>query len=397
MLVLLLFLSIFFVVYTYVGYPVILAVLAKIRPFSKKKAYDKNSTLFVTLIITAYNEELVIEKKIQNSLLLDYASDKLQIIVAADGSSDKTAEIVRQFAGQVELNYIPQRQGKMAAINRAMSIAKGDIVVFSDANNMYEPDVLRKLVSPFSDLTVGATTGAKLIVQDGGDLSSAEGFYWKYESWIKKNQTTLGTCTSSVGEMLAVRREYYNHPPNNIINDDYYIVLDLIRRGYRVIYVDDALSYEHISVTAQDEITRRSRISTGHYQAISMSLRLLPFNRPLVVWHIVSHKFFRALLPFGFIIIFLTSLLIPLVGKSGQYDKWSQEIHQAALILLLSQFVFYALGLMGNVIKFPGFPGKIVYICTYLVNSNFALFMGFWKYITKKQSNIWERVRRENT
>ena len=396
MLVLLLLLSVFFVVYTYAGYPIIIAALAKIKPFSKKKAYDKDSAPSITLIITAYNEELVIEKKIQNSLLLDYASDKLQIIVAADGSSDKTADIVRQFAGQVELNYIPQRQGKMAAINRAMSVAKGDIVVFSDANNMYEQDVLRKLVAPFSDLTVGATTGAKLIVQDGGDLSSAEGVYWKYESWIKKNQTILGTCTSSVGEMLAVRREYYTPPPNHIINDDYYIVIDLIRRGYRVIYVDDALSYEQISVTAQDEITRRSRISTGHYQAIFMSLRLLPFNRPLVVWHIVSHKFFRALLPFGFITIFLTSLLLSIAGNSDQYS-WLQGTYEYVLILLLSQLVFYVLGLVGNVVKFPGFLGKFVYICTYLVNSNFALFMGFWRYLTKKQSNIWERVRRENT
>lgn len=386
-------LSVLFIAYTYLGYPLLIALFARIR--SLQETHPISVPFSVTLLITAYNEEAVIAEKIENSLRLDYEAGKLQILVAADGSSDRTPEIVKSFSDNVELNYIPQREGKMAAINRATPYCRGDIIIFSDANNMYESDAITKLVAPFTDKTVGATTGAKLIIQDGGDLSGAEGVYWKYESWIKKNQTILGTCTSSVGEILAVRRDYYKPPPNNVINDDYYIVIDLIRRGFRVCYVPEARSFEHISITAQDEIVRRSRISTGLYQTIFMASRLLPFKRPGVVWHIISHKFFRVLLPFGFIGVFISSLWLTVFPV-----KTSPSLlfvtYPYSIIFLLAQLLFYLLAVIGNYIKFPGIFGKLTYICTYLVNSNFALFKGFLGFITRRQTNVWERVRREN-
>jgi cellulose synthase/poly-beta-1,6-N-acetylglucosamine synthase-like glycosyltransferase len=380
-------LSILFVVYTYLGYPLLVALVAR---FIHKRVFALTHDVSVTLLITAYNEENVIRKKIENSLNLDYPADKFQIIVAADGSTDRTPEIVKQFKDRgVVLAFTPQRDGKMAAINRAIPLAHGDIIVFSDANNMYETDAIRKLVAPFSDAKVGATTGAKLIIQDGGNLSGAEGIYWKYESWIKKNETALGTCTSSVGEILAVRRTLYNPPPNNIINDDYYMVLDLIRRGFQVHYVPEARSLEYISVTARDEMVRRSRMNAGKYQAISLSLNLLPFNKPLVIWQIVSHKYCRAFLPFGFIGALLANILIVLFqGNSPEaLFYWS---------LLLLQIAFYGAAVVGNQVKFQGFLGKMFYLPTYLVNSNMAILRGFYGYMTKKQTNIWERVRRDN-
>jgi len=385
-------LSITFIFYTYIGYPFMLSFFAGFRKDTQGPLY---TDYLVTVLITAYNEEAVIAKKIENTLKLEYPQDRLQIIIAADGSSDRTPEIVREFGDRIELNYIPTRQGKMAAINRAFPMVRGDIVVFSDANNMYEPDALRKLVAPFADGTVGATTGAKLIIQDGGDLSRAEGIYWKYESWIKINQTKLDTCTSSVGEMLAVRRDTYMPPPNHIINDDYYIVIDLIRRGFRVCYVPEALSLEHISASERDEITRRARISTGHYQTIFMALQLLPFGRPWAVWHIISHKFCRALLPFGFIGMFLSNMLIVLYWSNNLSSLFLLS-HPYAQIYLAGQMFFYLLAFIGNVMKIPGFPGKVVYFCAYLVNSNYALLRGFFGYITKKQTSVWQRVRREN-
>jgi len=392
MLALIFWLSVLFVVYTYLGYPALIALLARFRSQPNVLPVIPYS---VTLLITAYNEETVIAKKIENSLKLDYDAGKLQILIAADGSSDRTSEIVKEFGDRVDLAYIPQRQGKMAAINRAIPYSRGEIILFSDANNMYEPDALRKLIAPFSDKTVGATTGAKLIIQDGSDLSGAEGVYWNYESWIKKNQTTLGTCTSSVGEMLAVRRDYYLPPPNNVINDDYYIVIDLIRRGFRVCYVPEARSHEYISVTAQDEITRRSRIGTGHYQAMFMAWRLLPFRRPGVVWHIVSHKFFRTLLPFGFIGAFVAGLLLVLFPPDVTPSLFLLS-PPYNMIFFLAQLAFYMLAIIGNYIKFPGLLGKLTYLCTYLVNSNFALLKGFYGFITRKQTSVWKRVRREN-
>jgi len=394
MLAILFWLSVFLIIYTYIGYPVMLALIAKLIPFQSRASGTLDPS--VTLLITAYNEEAVIEKKIENSLRLDYPRDRLQIIVAADGSSDRTPEIVGKFHERgVELTYISLRNGKLAAINRAMAQARGDIVIFSDANNMYDPDTVRKLITPFSDPTVGASTGAKLIIQDGSDLSSAEGIYWKYESWIKTNETVLGTCTSSVGEILAIRHELYNPPPSHIINDDYYIVLDLIKRGFRVFYVPEARSFEYISATVRDEMVRRTRMNTGKYQAIFMSYGLLPFNRPILLWQIISHKYFRAFLPFGFIGALLTNIFLVLIPRDTSTSLLRMSAPYAWTFLSIQLF-FYLLAVFGNLVKFQGLLGKLIYLPTYLVNSNIAILRGFYGYISGKQTNIWERVRRGN-
>ena len=391
-LAILFWLSIFLLIYTYIGYPVLIAVIAKLTPFQRRVSGISDPS--VTLLITAYNEDAVIEKKIENSLRLDYPRDRLQIIVAADGSSDRTPEIVQKFRERgVELTHASLRDGKLAAINRAIAQARGDIVVFSDANNMYDLDAVRKLVAPFSDPTVGAATGAKLIIQDGSDLSGAEGIYWKYESWIKTNETILGTCTSSVGEILAIRRELYNPPPSHIINDDYYIVLDLIKRGFRVFYVPDARSFEYISATARDEMVRRTRMNTGKYQAIFMSHGLLPFNRPVLLWQIISHKYFRAFLPFGFIGALLTNIFLVLLQTNTSTSLVGMSAPYAWAFLSMQLF-FYLLAALGNLVKFQGLLGKLVYLPAYLVNSNIAILRGFYGFISGKQTNIWERVRR---
>ncbi|KPJ89076.1 MAG: hypothetical protein AMJ53_16090 [Gammaproteobacteria bacterium SG8_11] len=260
--------AVLFIVYTYFGYPIIIFLLAQLKP---EATYCTETFPSVTFLIAAYNEELVIPQKIENTLQLDYPRDKLQIIVAADGSSDKTAELVRNFSDRgVELSYIPERGGKMAAIVRAMPLTRGEIVIFSDANNMYESQAVRILVAPFCDSSIGLTTGAKLIIDDQRNLSSAEGLYWKYESWIKKNETILGTCTNSVGEIMAIRRELFIPPVEKIINDDHYMVLDMIHRGYRVVYTPQARSFEYVSQTAKDEIVRRVRMNAGLYPPVAM-------------------------------------------------------------------------------------------------------------------------------
>ncbi len=386
--------SVFFILYTYIGYPLLISLIARFIPFQIEQSGAPD--LSVTILITAYNEETVIEKKIENSLGLDYPRDKLQILVAADGSSDRTPEIVRKFSDRgVELTFTPQRGGKMAAINRAIPYSSGEIIIFSDANNMYDQDTIRKLIDPFSDQTVGATTGAKLIIQDGTELSSTEGIYWKYESWIKTNETILGTCTSSVGEILAIRRELYIPPPNNIINDDYYIVTDLIKRGFRVIYVPQARSFEYISANARDEMVRRSRMNAGKYQAIFMSYRLLPFDRPVLLWQIISHKYLRAFLPFAFLGVLVANILLVLLHRDIPLSLLRVSMPYAWVFLLM-QSLFYLLAALGNYVKFSGLIGKLVYLPTYLVNSNLAILRGFHGFVTGKQTNIWDRVQRDH-
>ncbi|MEW6403157.1 MAG: glycosyltransferase family 2 protein, partial [Chloroflexota bacterium] len=284
--------SVTLIVYTYFGYPILVTLFAKTR---RSALLQRGSPPSITLLIAAYNEEAVIEGKLRNSLALEYPRDKLQILVVSDGSSDRTPEIVGRFSADgVELMHSPERRGKMAAINRAMPHARGDVIVFSDANNYYQPDTLIHLTTPFSDEKIGAVSGSKVIDRGDGNLGASEGLYWKYESFIKKQESRLGSCTSVAGEIFALRKNLYAPPPNNIINDDFYIGMQAIRQGYRLVYVPEAKSSERVSASAKDEIIRRTRINAGRYQVISLASQVLP-KSPLLVWQIASHKFMRPL------------------------------------------------------------------------------------------------------
>ena len=349
----------------------------------------------VTLLIAAYNEEKIISEKLENALSIDYPRELFQILVAADGSTDRTPDIVRKYNSQsIELNYIPERSGKMAAINRAMNFARGEIVVFSDANNMYEKNTIRALIAPFSDPQVGATTGAKLIIEDGRDLSSAEGMYWKYEAFIKKSEAMLGSCVSSVGEILAIRKRLYISPSEKIINDDHYIVLDLIRRGFRVLFIPEARSFEYVSDTVKDEKERRSRMNAGLYQTISMSAKLLPFNRPLELWEILSHKYLRALVPFAMVFALLSNMFLVLFQENNKNHGLWQLPSTFSATLLIIQILFYGMALLGNIVKLPTVMSKLFYLPTFLVNPNLASVKGLYIYLTNKQSHLWKRVDR---
>ena len=382
--------SLFFIVYTYLGYPFLIALFARLS--RKPEKYDSYFPT-VTLMIPAYNEESYIAQKLENTLLLDYPHEKLQILVVADGSSDNTVDIVKSYGKRsVELSYIPERNGKMAAITRAVNFARGDIVVFSDANNMYEEEALRELVAPFSESKVGASTGAKLIVEDGRDLSSAEGLYWKYEAAIKKNETTLSSCVSSVGEILAVRRDLFLHPKEKVINDDHYIILDLLRRDYRVVYVPTARSFEYVSKTAKDEVERRTRMNAGLYQTMSMSKKLLPGN-PLLLWQIFSHKYFRAFIPFALLASLIFNVIMVLFEQGKEPSLFFLSYQYGSLFLFL-QTLFYFMAVAGNLIRFKGALGKLFYLPTFLLNSNLATLAGLYSFITNRQSHIWTRVSR---
>jgi cellulose synthase/poly-beta-1,6-N-acetylglucosamine synthase-like glycosyltransferase len=384
------------ILYTYAGYPLLLALLARTR--RKPAPYPAVQPL-VTLLIAAYNEEAEIARKLENSLELDYPHEKLQILVAADGSDDHTAEIVRGYADRgVELSYTLERGGKMAAINRAMPDARGEIVVFSDANNMYDPRAIRELIAPFADPKVGAVTGAKTIVQDEGGLSESEGLYWKYESFIKKLETRLGTCTAAAGEIFSLRRGLFVSPPSHIINDDFYMASDLIRRGFNVIYVPGARSYENVSASAQDEMVRRARIIAGRYQALALATRLLPWRRPLVAWQVVSHKYLRPLVPFAMIAALLANLAALIWPAEAVISRTLSPLLALAppynLVLLVLQILFYGLALIGSRVSMSGISGKLLYLPTFLVNSNLAALSGLYLYLTGEQTHLWQRVRR---
>jgi cellulose synthase/poly-beta-1,6-N-acetylglucosamine synthase-like glycosyltransferase len=382
-------LSVTSIVYAYVGYPLILAILARTR---LDKQGDSGVTPFVTLLIAAYNEEATIAEKLENSLALDYPRHRLQILVAADGSDDRTVDIVRSYAGRgVELSYSGPRRGKMAAINRAMDQVIGDVVLFSDANNLYEPNAVREIVKPFADPQVGAVSGAKIIIQGDGALGESEGLYWKYESFIKQQETRLGSCVGVAGEVLAVRHGLFEAPPNYIINDDFYVAMRVIQRDYRVVYTPQARSYERVSPSAQDEMDRRARIVAGRYQALALAYRLLPLRRPIIAWQVISHKFLRPLVPLAMVGALITNVIAVFDPAPPAVPSLSHLTPPFGWLLLLAQVVFYGLAWVGGHIAQRS---KLFYLPTFLLNSNLAAVMGLVRFLTRQQTSLWQRVPR---
>jgi len=383
-------LSILIIVYTYIGYPVLLYILAKTR---KKPEEYLNIQPSVTLLIAAFNEEDFIRRKLDNSLELDYPAEKLQILVIADGSNDRTAEIVQTYKDKhVELCFQPLRQGKLAAIDRAMAFVRGDIVLFSDANNIFEPGTLKALIGPFSDPLVGGVSGAKHIIKNDDALGQSEGLYWKYESFIKKQETRLGSCSGVSGEIFAIRRALYEPAPRQIINDDFYLAMRLLSRGYSIVYTSQARSFERVSFSKTDEIIRRKRINAGRYQALRYFKQIFPLKYPLLMWQVISHKVFRLLLPFAMILAFITNLISLLPVLSRGDPSIMQLTFPYNLIIFILQSLFYILALFGNLT--PGKVGKFVYLPTFLVNSNIASFKGFIQFVNGNETALWEKVKR---
>lgn len=380
--------------YVYAGYPALLTVLARLRP---QPLFAPPADLpIVTLLIAAYNEQNVIAAKLSNSLALDYPRDRLQILVAADGSDDATPDIVADFADcGVELSYRPERAGKLAAITRALALARGEIIVLSDANNLYDAGALRALVAPFADPSVGATTGAKVIAKGDGALGDSEGLYWKYESYIKRQETRLSSCTGAVGEIMAVRRGLLDQPllpEARLMADDLALAMHVLKQGYRVVYIPNARSIERVSASAQDEQERRARIVAQRFVLMRHSHRMLPLLNPLLVWQIVSHKYLRLFVPLAMIGALLANLAA--VIRPAAQGGMLRLASPFNWVMLALQAVFYALAWMGGRNECRGIWGKALYIPAFLVNGNRAALVGLYRFLTGRHTSLWNRVQR---
>lgn len=390
-------LSVAFVLYVYIGYPALVAMGAKLLG-RREPGLDAADSPAVTLLVCAYNEQEVIEAKLENSLALDYPADRLQILVVTDGSDDATPDLAARYARRgVELLHKPQREGKMAAIDRAMASARGEIVVFSDANNLYDQDALRELVKPFADPGVGAATGAKRILKGDGALGESEGLYWRYESFIKRMETRLGSCVSVAGEILALRRALYRRPPAGIINDDFYLAMQVLGQGFRLVYVPEAVSRERVSPTQADEVRRRARIVTGRWQALFLAPKLLSRKRPLLAWQFVSHKFFRPLVPLAMAVALLANLLALAVPDAAQPGSPLRLSGHWAWSAMLAQACFYLSAAAGTLLPSGGRLGKLFYLPRFLVASNWAAVVGLASFIRGGRGHLWTKVPRRES
>ena len=253
----------------------------------------------MSLVIAAHDEAAVIGERLAGCAELDYPRDRFEVIVADDGSTDGTAEIAAAHPGVCVVRGT-ERRGKVAALNLGASVAGGDVVLFSDANNRFVPGTLRAVAAPFADPRVGVVAGRKVIDDGTGrPLDRVENGYWRYESAILRLEATVGSVTGVTGECLAVRRHLYRDMPIGVVNDDLYLAARTALDGWRVAYAPDAVSIERASATAAAESTRRGRIVRGRYQALGQLLPALALRRPAYAFQLVSHKALRLLVPWA--------------------------------------------------------------------------------------------------
>ena len=260
---------VFIVFYTFIGYGIFLVFLVKIRGSKISPFVDEDQLLpKVTHIIAAYNEEDFIEDKIANSLAQDYPSDKYDLWIVTDGSSDKTPDLVSKYP-RVRLFHQDERSGKIHAVNRVMAHVTSPIVIYSDANTELNAEALRNIVRHYNDPKVGCVAGEKRVRQDEVDSSAAsEGFYWKYESFLKKYDYHLYSVVGAAGELFSIRSELYEAVDSNMLIEDFYLSLKICSKGYRTAYEPDAYAIENSSENIQEESKRKVRIAAGGFQAM---------------------------------------------------------------------------------------------------------------------------------
>jgi cellulose synthase/poly-beta-1,6-N-acetylglucosamine synthase-like glycosyltransferase len=373
----------FCVLYTYAGYPIITLLLSLLRN-NRVKISDYEP--FVSVIISAYNEEKDIEEKVRNTQSLDYPKDKLEIIVASDGSTDHTEEIVIRFAknnagASVILHRVEGRLGKTAAQNSAVRIARGEVVVFSDAASLYDRGAIRALVRNYADPTVGAVSGRySYLNKKGASVGFATILFWNLENFIKSRQTRIKTVTGCCGCIYSVRKDLYTELPPTIISD---LVepLTILKKGYRIVFESGAQALEETTEKPKDEFKMRVRVIVrGMNGLLYMRSLLNPFQYPFVAFQLLSHKVLRWLVPVFCIIIFFTSLL--LAPTSGFY---------ASVFIL--QCLFYLLALAGFVLEKRGFRWKALYLPMYFTIVNAASLVSLFKVCKGENIVVWQTQR----
>jgi poly-beta-1,6-N-acetyl-D-glucosamine synthase len=381
----LLWLSASVVAYAYIGYPAAIFLFSRLRrehvpPASK--GLPPGELAPVSVIIPAHNEERWIERKIENTLALDYPKEQMEIVVASDGSDDRTVAIAREFAGcGVHVAAFPTRLGKQEMLNRLAPQATGEIIVATDTHAMLEPDALRNLVRHFADPAVGGATGRRIcVVQAKSAASIGEGLYWRYESWIKESESRLHSCLGAHGQLYAIRKSVFPHVEK--VGEDFFIPMKVIAdTGLRIIYEPSAVATIPAAANLSIEFERKARAHVSFLLTLPMLKKLLvPWKSP-VWWQYVSHHVLRMAVPPALLLLLVSSAVLALQG--GFY-----------LAAFLLQAIFYALAAVGGVLIRRGYRPKLFYVPFYFTFVNAALGLALLRWPARKYDYAWQRTER---
>jgi cellulose synthase/poly-beta-1,6-N-acetylglucosamine synthase-like glycosyltransferase len=374
--------------YAYLGYGVLLWVLVENKRKNHRQ-YPVNTAVVdqpeVTLLIPAYNEMDQVVLKMKNCLELVYPKEKLKIVWVTDGSNDGTPEALRAYA-DVTVLHQSERNGKIAAVNRAMPFVVSPLVIFSDANTMLNPLAVVNLVRHFSDPEVGCVSGEKRILELAQDhaAGAGEGLYWRYESQLKKWDAELYSAVGAAGELFAVRTALYPPVARDTVLDDFVISLKIAMQGYRIAYEPDAYAVEVSSADMREELKRKIRISAGGIQAV---IRLRPllqlWKYGLFSFQYISHRVLRwSLAPFGLFLLLPVNLLLAWQSPGFYRDFFYFHV------------LFYVSGFLGLILEKRQIRFKILFVPYYFLFMNYAVLRGLWRYIAGSQTSIWEKAQR---
>lgn len=389
------FWALFFIVfYAYLGYGILLFVMVRLkRIFAGKQSaiFDATYEPDVTLFIAAYNEKDYVDAKIKNSRELDYPPEKLHIVWVTDGSNDGTPDELRKYDG-VTVHHLPERNGKIGAMNRGMKFVTTPVVVFCDANTMLGNESVRRIVNLFSNPKVGCVSGEKRIFSKDKDAAAGagEGLYWKYESTLKKWDAELYSVVGAAGELFAIRTELFQEVERDTLLDDFIISLRVAQKGYTIQYDPDAYAIESASANVKEELKRKVRISAGGIQSVVRLRSLLNiFKYRTLSFQYISHRVLRwTLAPLCLLFMIPTGLFVAL--DEGIFTL------QLYPVLFWLQVLFYLAALFGWYLENRSIKVKILFVPYYFFIMNLSVFLGFIRYMKKAQSVNWERAKRGN-
>lgn len=367
--------------YVYFGYPLLLIILSRLRPAPPVQTAD--ITPDVSLIIPAYDEENVIAAKIENTRALAYPQDKLEIIVASDGSTDHTNEIVSTYVPQgVELIVLNPNRGKSSAQNRAVPETNGEIILFTDANVKLQSDAVRKVTSNFSDKSVGCVVGQVTYVNEGDtSVSEGEGFYWRYELFLRQKESELGNLAMGSGPIMALRRSLFE-PLDPDVGEDFVLPMQTVMAGHRVVYEPEAVSQEVLFQNVPSSMFKsKVRVITKDLRGLFLCRAILnPLRYPLHAWGLISHKLLRWLVPYFLIALFVLNLLV-----------LKQPFYRLTLALQIAGYSAAALGCLWQ--RAASKPPRILGIPFSFCLVNAAALVGVARFVMGKKAGKWEPVR----
>jgi cellulose synthase/poly-beta-1,6-N-acetylglucosamine synthase-like glycosyltransferase len=363
------------IAYVYVGYPLLLFAISRIWSRPVKRA---PITPTVTMIIAAYNEEAVIAKKLDNSLALDYPPDKLEIMVASDGSTDGTNRIVRGYGDRVTLLDLP-REGKTSGQNKAAAAARGEILVFSDASTIYEPGAIRAMVANYADPTVGSVGGDVQYVREGEAVAGkGRQLYWNYEASIRRWESRIHTVMGATGCIYSLRKSLYV-PLDPAAISDFVQPAKATLRGFRSVVEDDAVCYE-VAESKQlgDELNRRARVVLRGLRGIGyMPEGLNPLRHPAICFQLVSHRLLR----WGMPILMIAALV------SNAFLLDAGMLYQ---VLFALQIVLYGSALAALVLERLRIHVRGLFVPLYFCMINLAPLLAFWSLMKGEKKVVWE-------